>query len=74
MRNMKSTGRKIWLPLVGLAVALLLWAGFFAAGAYLEMGTDAPHHDIRKPLIIMAAMMTFLGLWGLALWTRSRRP
>jgi hypothetical protein len=70
---MNPTPRKIWLPLGLLAIALLLWAGMFAMGAYLEMGTDAPHRDIRKPLIIMASMATFLTLWGMALWKRSRR-
>jgi hypothetical protein len=70
---MNTTRRKIWLPLGLLAVALLLWAGLFAAGAYLELGTDAPHRDVRKPLIIMASMATFLSLWGLALWSRYRR-
>jgi 4-amino-4-deoxy-L-arabinose transferase-like glycosyltransferase len=65
--------RKIWLPLTFLAAALLLWTALFAVGAYLELGTDQPHHDIRKPLIILAAMLTFLALWGLALWLRSRQ-
>ncbi len=70
---MNSPRPKIWLPLGVLAVALLLWAGMFAAGAYLELGADAPHHDLRKPLIIMASMAVFLSLWGLALWLRARR-
>jgi membrane protein DedA with SNARE-associated domain len=63
----------MWLPLAILAVALLIWAGLFAAGAYLELGADAPQNDLRKPLIIMGAMATFLSLWGLALWMRKRR-
>ena len=70
---MNPTRRKIWLPLGLFAIALLLWAGFFAAGAYLELGADAPKRDVRKPVIIMSAMATFLALWGLALWARSRR-
>lgn len=64
---------KPWLPLAVLAAALVVWAGLFAAGAYLELGADQPHHDIRKPLIILASMLTFLALWGLALWLRKRR-
>jgi hypothetical protein len=70
---MTTNRPSIWLPLAVLAAALLLWAGLFAAGAYLEMGVDRPRHDLRKPLIIMGAMATFLSLWGLALWSRSRR-
>ena len=65
--------RKKWLPIGILAVALLLWAGMFALGAYLEVGADRPRHDIRKPLIVMGSMGTFLAFWGMALWLRSRR-
>lgn len=64
---------KPWLPLAVLAVALLLWAALFAAGAYLELGADKPRHDLRKPVMVMGAMAIFLSLWGLALWTRARR-
>ena len=63
----------IWFPLAILAVALIAWAAMFAAGAYLEIGADNPRYDIRKPLIILASMLTFLGLWGLALWMRKHR-
>jgi len=62
-----------WLPLAILAVALMFWAGLFAAGAYLEVGADRPHYDVRKPLLIMGAMAFFLSLWGIALWARERR-
>jgi len=67
------TPKKLWLPLAILAVALILWAALFAAGAYLEIGADKPRHDIRKPLIILGSMAAFLAFWGLALWLRSRR-
>ncbi len=70
---MNNPQRRIWLPLLLLAVALLIWAGFFATGAYLQLGADRPQHDLRKPLLIMGSMAIFLSLWGLALWTRSRR-
>jgi hypothetical protein len=56
-----------------LAVALIVWAGIFALGAYLEWGADQPRHDLRKPLIIVGTMAAFLAFWGLALWVRSRR-
>jgi hypothetical protein len=69
-----STSRpKIWLPLALLAVALLIWAGFFALGAYLQVSTDLPRRDLRKPLIIMGSMAIFLSFWGLALWLRARK-
>ena len=66
---MNTSRPNIWLPLGLLAAALLVWAGFFALGAYLQIGADQPRHDLRKPLIIMGSMAIFLSLWGLALWT-----
>jgi 4-amino-4-deoxy-L-arabinose transferase-like glycosyltransferase len=70
---MDNRTRNIWLPLAILAAALIAWAALFAAGAYFEIGVDNPRHDIRKPLIILASMLTFLALWGLALWRRNHR-
>lgn len=65
--------RKKWLAIAVLATALVVWAGIFALGAYLEPSADHPVHDLRKPLIVMGAMLAFLALWGIALWQRSRR-
>ena len=70
---MNSSRPKIWLPLGLLAAALLIWAAFFALGAYLQVSVDLPRHDFRKSLIIMGSMAIFLSLWGLALWLRARR-
>ena len=70
---MNTSRPKIWLPLGLLAAALLIWAGFFALGAYLQIDADLPRHDLRKPLIIMGSMAIFLSFWGLALWMRARR-
>jgi len=70
---MDKDARKKWLPLAILAVALIVWAGLFALGAYLEPGADLPRHDLRKPLVILGSMAAFLSLWGLALWARARR-
>jgi len=70
---LNSNTPKSWLPFALLAAALVLWAGLFALGAYLEWGADQPRHDLRKPLIIMASMAAFLGVWGLALWLRAWR-
>jgi hypothetical protein len=68
-----SSPGKSWLPLAMLAASLVIWAGLFALGAYLEWGADRPRHDLRKPLIIMGTMAAFLSFWGAALWFRSRR-
>ncbi|MEX2091741.1 MAG: hypothetical protein WD971_03640 [Pirellulales bacterium] len=65
--------RKKWLPFAILAAALVVWAGVFALGAYLEPSADKPVHDFRKPLIVMGTMAAFLAFWGAALWRRSRR-
>ena len=70
---MTTSDSKKWLPLALLAAALVIWAGIFALGAYLQVSVDQPRHDLRKPLIIMATMAVFLSFWGLALWLRSRR-
>jgi membrane protein DedA with SNARE-associated domain len=64
---------KYWYPIIALAAALVIWAVVFALGAYLEPSADKPRHDLRKPLIILAAMGLFLSFWGLALWLRARR-
>jgi hypothetical protein len=73
LSSMDIETRKKWLPIAILAAALLLWAGMFALGAYLEPGADRPTHDVRKPLIVMGFMSAFLAFWGTALWLRSRR-
>jgi membrane protein DedA with SNARE-associated domain len=71
---MPSSQEKSLLPIAMLVAALLIWAGLFALGAYLELGADQPRHDVRKPLIIMATMAAFLTLWGITVWVQSRRP
>jgi membrane protein DedA with SNARE-associated domain len=70
---MSDSTIKKWLPLALLGLALVIWAGLFAAGAYFEPSADQPRHDVRKPLIVLATMATFLALWAIALWLRNRR-
>jgi len=70
---MGADAPKKWLPLALLAGALVIWAGLFAAGAYLELGAGRPRHDLRKPLIILGCMAGFLIFWAIALWRRSGR-
>jgi hypothetical protein len=71
---MTSPSPKPWIPLAVLSAALLVWAGLFGLGAYLNFGADQPRHDLRKPLIIVGSMAAFLTFWGAALWLRGRRP
>ena len=62
-----------WLPLLILGLALVIWAGLFALGAYLELGADQPRYDYRKPLVVLTTMALFLGAWVLLLWKRAGR-
>jgi hypothetical protein len=71
--TMSPSSKNNLRPLAWLAAALLLWAALFAIGAYIKLSPGAVEHDVRKPLIIMASMATFLLLWALALWFRARR-
>jgi hypothetical protein len=68
---MEKNLRDLWLPLLLLGLALLAWAGLFALGAYLELGADRPRYDIRKPMVVLASMALFLGVWGFLLWKRA---
>jgi len=70
---MERKSRYQWLPLVILLLALVIWAGLFALGAYLELGADSPRRDFRKPLVVMATMAAFLSAWWLLLWKRAGR-
>ncbi|MCI0335200.1 MAG: hypothetical protein L0228_18480 [Planctomycetes bacterium] len=70
---MNDRPQKLWRPFAILAAGLMIWAGLFALGAFLESGAARPRHDYRKPLIILATMGAFLAIWGVALWLRSRR-
>ena len=70
---MANPGRRNWLPLAVIAVALVAWGLFIALGVYLEPSADQPKHDPRKPLIVVACVAAFLLFWGLALAFRSRR-
>ncbi|HEY3391989.1 MAG TPA: hypothetical protein VGK58_04740 [Lacipirellulaceae bacterium] len=70
---MEKNLRIQWLPLMFLGLALMIWAGLFALGAYLELGADSPRRDFRKPLVVLATMTVFLVAWWLLLWKRTRR-
>lgn len=50
-----------------IMAALLVWGGLHGLGAYLY------NSDWRKPLIVYACLLGFLGLWWLMLFLRDRR-
>jgi hypothetical protein len=50
-----------------LIVALLAWGVIHAVGAYRF------NHDLRRPAMVLACVLGFLGFWGLLLWGRRRK-
>jgi hypothetical protein len=48
-------------------LAVLVWGAILAAGAWTF------NHDIRRPLVVMACVLGFLGFWGAMLASRRRR-
>ena len=56
--------------LVGGIVAAIAGFGLLTAiGVYVR----DPSPDWRKPLVVLAMSFGFLGVWGIALWTRRRK-
>ena len=51
----------------GLGIAIVVWGLFIAAGAWTL------NHDPRRPLVVMACVLGFLGFWRAMLRT-IRRP
>jgi hypothetical protein len=51
----------------GIMLAVLVWGAILAAGAWTF------NHDIRRPLVVMACVLGFLGFWGAMLASRRRR-
>jgi len=52
--------------LIAIAVALAIW------GTYLAIGTFVYGRRPIGALIVLACTAVFLGVWGLALWSRER--
>ena len=50
-----------------IMVAIVIWGAILAAGAWTL------NHDIRRPLVVMACVLGFLGFW-LAMLRTLRRP
>ena len=52
-----------------IVIGLIVWGALLALGAYVFRG----QHDLRKPLIILACVGTFVGFWGVLLWINRGR-
>jgi hypothetical protein len=50
-----------------IMLALVLWGAYVAVGAYLY------NRNPWRGVIVLVSVALFLGLWMLALWSRSRR-
>ena len=50
-----------------LMIAISIWGAILAAGAWTL------NHDIRRPIVVMACVLGFLGFW-LAMLRTLRRP
>lgn len=59
--------RELIIPYI--VIALILWGALLGVGAYVFRG----QHDLRKPLIILACVGTFVGFWGMLLWINRGR-
>jgi hypothetical protein len=52
----------------GIMVAVLIWGGYLAVGAFLAPG----NHAIWRGFIVFGCTLTFLGFWAVALaWRRA---
>jgi len=50
-----------------IMVAVLVWGTILAAGSWTF------NHDIRRPIIVFACVVGFLGFWNAMLAARRRR-
>lgn len=53
-----------------IMVAVMVWGGVLAVGAYLGGGRLVP--DFRRGMIVLAAPLAFLGIWLVLLFRRGR--
>jgi uncharacterized membrane protein YoaK (UPF0700 family) len=58
--------KSVWITMI----ALLVWAVLMAAGTFLH----SYRSDIRKPLIVLAFMLTFLLVWIILLAFKRKPP
>ncbi len=50
-----------------IMVAVLVWGSILAAGSWTF------NHDVRRPIIVFACVIGFLGFWNVMLAARRRR-
>ncbi len=50
-----------------IMVAVLVWGSILAAGSWTF------NHDVRRPIIVFACVIAFLGFWNVMLASRRRR-
>lgn len=69
---MTSQSKQTTYLLGGIIAALALWGIYLAIGSYLGLGEKTRQYDIRRGLMVIGCMGTFLLFWGLLLWNRQR--
>lgn len=54
---------------------ILRWimAAVFVWGAILAAGSWTFNHDVRRPIVVLACVLAFLGFWNAMLAGRRRR-
>jgi len=67
---MTSDQKKLWLPILLIAAALLAWGTILGVGAYLSPTGKYAGADHRKFLILAATTGGFLLFWGLVMIPR----
>lgn len=50
-----------------IMVAVLVWGSILAAGSWTF------NHDVRRPIVVLACVLGFLGFWNVMLAGRRRR-
>jgi hypothetical protein len=50
-----------------IMVAVLVWGSILAAGSWTL------NHDVRRPIIVFACVIGFLGFWNVMLAARRRK-
>jgi membrane protein DedA with SNARE-associated domain len=59
--------------LIGLTVALALWALYHALGSYFGgMGQENLPRSVWRSVVVIGCMAAFLGFWWILLWNRKR--
>lgn len=51
----------------GIMAAVFVWGAILAAGSWTF------NHDVRRPIVVLACVLAFLGFWNAMLAGRRRR-